>query len=36
MLKTLAAIVVAAAALSACVVYPARPVYVRAPVIVVY
>ncbi len=32
MLKVLAVIVVAAAALTACIVYPARPVYVGAPV----
>ena len=34
MLKTLIAIAVAVAALSACVVYPARPAYYRAPVVV--
>jgi len=35
MFKTLVVIVFAAAALSACVVYPARPAYYR-PTVVVY
>ena len=35
MLKTLVAVVFVVAALSACVVYPARPAYYR-PAVVVY
>jgi hypothetical protein len=34
MLKSIIAALVAAAALSACVVYPAHPAYYRGPVVV--
>jgi hypothetical protein len=34
MLKTLLALALVAATLAGCVVYPARPAYVRAPVVV--
>jgi hypothetical protein len=34
MLKTLCALTLSAATLAGCVVYPARPAYYRAPVVI--
>jgi PBP1b-binding outer membrane lipoprotein LpoB len=34
MLKTFSSILLAAALLSGCVVYPGRPAYIRAPVVI--